>query len=113
LTKVWTTLSRRPKAPEGVAVGVVVPGVPNAGVVKEAAVAVVCLEDAAVGELAVEDLEAVEVAEVVEVNQGNKYMKSYRQKIGIIQKSVILNMQIVGRCWKRTKIFCEAVVGEK
>ena len=53
----------------------VVPGV-NAGVVKEAAVAdrepVVCLEDAAVGELAVEDLEAVEVVEVVEVNQGNK-----------------------------------------
>ena len=50
----------------------VVPGVPNAGVVKEAAVAVVCLEDAAVGELAVEDPEAVEVVEVVEVNQGNK-----------------------------------------
>jgi hypothetical protein len=51
-----------------VAVGVVVPGV-NAGVVKEAAVAVVYLEDVAVGELAVEDPEAVEVVEVVEVNQ--------------------------------------------
>ena len=92
--------------------GVVVPGV-NAGVVKEAAVAVVYLEDVAVGELAVEDPEAVEVVEVVEVNQGNKYMKSYRQKIGIIQKSVILSMQIVGKCLKRTKSFCEAVFGEK
>jgi dTDP-glucose pyrophosphorylase len=51
-----------------VAVGVVVPGV-NAGVVKEAAVAVVYLEDVAVGELAVEDPEAVEVVEVVEDNQ--------------------------------------------
>ena len=74
MTKVWTTLSRRPKAPEGVAVGVGQAGV-NVEVVKEAAVAdrepVVCLEAAAGVELAVEDLEAVEVAEVAEDNPGN------------------------------------------
>ena len=47
------------------------------------------------------------------IDQGNKYMKSYHKKIGIIQKSVILKMKIVGKCLIRTKSFCETVVGEK